>query len=150
MDATTAPRSRKTIWIIALLVLLLIVVGAFAFAAKIRLSLDRKSMAGYQAIFLNNNQVYFGKMQETNRDWVKLTDVYYLQVTGGLQQAGGSDATKAAEGQQSSSEMKLVKLGSELHGPQDVMYIGRDKVLFWENLKDDSKVVEAINKYKSK
>ena len=28
------------------------------------------------------------------------------------------------------------------------MYIARDKVLFWENLKDDGQVVKAITEYK--
>lgn len=139
---------NKLIWLVILLAIIVVAGAVFAFAANIRLRLDRKAMAGYQAVFLNNNQVYFGKLEEVNRDWVKLSDVYYLQVTGGLQQAAGSDNTKPEEDKQ--QEMKLVKLGSELHGPQDVMFIGRDKVMFWENMKDDSKVMEAINKYKAK
>jgi hypothetical protein len=43
-----------------------------------------------------------------------------------------------------------VKLGSELHGPQDAMFIDSDKVMFWENMKDDSKVVQAIHQHKNK
>ncbi len=95
----------------------------------------------YQAVFLTNGQVYFGKLTEGS-DWMKLTDIYYLQVTQNLQQADTSTAAK--------NDIQLVKLGSELHAPQDEMHIDRDKILFWENLKDDGKVVQAIHQYKSK
>jgi hypothetical protein len=100
---------------------------------------------GHQAVFLTNGQVYFGNLSSSGK-WLKLTDVYYLQVTQPLQPAGSNDQPAAATGSQ--PNIQLVKLGNELHGPQDVMYIERDKVLFWENMKDDSKVMDAINKAK--
>ncbi|MBU2575853.1 hypothetical protein KKF64_02080, partial [Patescibacteria group bacterium] len=57
------------------------------------------------------------------------------------------------EGQQQATdqqgELSLVKLGNELHGPTDSMFINRDHVLFVEDLKDDSNVVQAIDNYKS-
>jgi hypothetical protein len=40
-------------------------------------------------------------------------------------------------------------LGSELHGPEDKMSVSSEQVLFWENLKNDSKVVQAIHKYQN-
>lgn len=96
----------------------------------------------YQAVFLTNGQVYFGKISEMDRGDVKLTDIYYLQVQQSLQ----------AEAKQSTDQqnLSLAKLGGELHGPEDVMYISDKQVLFWENLKDDSKVVQAIKQNKSK
>lgn len=109
----------------------------------------------YQAVFLTNGQVYFGKLADTG-DWLQLTDIYYLQVTQPLQQAATSDASKnetpntASTSAQTQPNIQLVKLGSELHGPEDSMNIDRDKVLFWENMKDDSKVVQAIRQYTSK
>jgi hypothetical protein len=42
-----------------------------------------------------------------------------------------------------------VKLGNEMHGPQDQMFIRNEHVLFVENLKDDSKVVQAIQQHQS-
>ena len=41
------------------------------------------------------------------------------------------------------------ELGGELHGPEDVMYVSREQVLFWENLKDDGKVATAIKDYQA-
>ena len=97
----------------------------------------------YQALFLTNGQVYFGKLADINSSWVKLTDIYYLQVQ---QQVQPTDS-KAAANQQ--PQVSLAKLGNELHGPEDVMYVDRSQVLFWENLKNDGKVVTAIKDYKA-
>jgi hypothetical protein len=41
-------------------------------------------------------------------------------------------------------QVSLAKLGSELHAPEDEMRINRDQILFWENLQDSGKVVQAI------
>jgi flagellar basal body-associated protein FliL len=70
----------------------------------------------YQALFLTNNQVYFGHVAQVDNTYVKLTDIYYLQVQQTVQ-----------PGQQSNSSQQpnvsLAKLGGELHGPEDVMYV---------------------------
>ena len=89
---------------------------------------------GMQAVFLNNNQTYFGKLENVDRGYVKLTNVYYLRAGGNLQ--GGDDA---------SQNISLVKLGGELHGPEDAMYIRKDSILFWENMKDSSRVMQLIH-----
>jgi hypothetical protein len=91
----------------------------------------------YQAIFLSNGQVYFGKLSDGGPELVKLQDIWYLQVQQGAQSA---DTLKNSE-----SQVSLAKLGNELHGPDDSMSISKDQILFWENLKSDSKVVKAIN-----
>ena len=96
--------------------------------------------AGYQAVFLTNGQVYFGKITNTTAQDVTIEDIYYLQVEGQIQpEQQGTQQPK----------LSLVKLGNELHGPQDKMTINRDQVLFWENLKDDGKVVTAIKDHKA-
>jgi hypothetical protein len=95
----------------------------------------------YQAVFLTNGQVYFGKVSKTDNSYVKLTDIYYLQVQ---QQVQPKD-----QNQQQQPQVSLAKLGGELHGPEDVMYISRQQVLFWENLKNDGKVTKAIQDYKA-
>ena len=96
-------------------------------------------------MFLTNGQVYFGKISKSGQ-WIKLSDVYYLQITDPLQPAGNQGDSVIPKKEQS---IQLVKLGSELHGPADVMYIEKDKILFWENMKDDSKVLQAIKQNKS-
>lgn len=130
-----------------ILVILLIVVSVLViFAMGLKIFFVRQNSRDvkkkqYQAVFLTNGQVYFGKMSRPDDSYVKLTDIYYLQ-SQPAQPAAGSNTT--TQGQQS---LSLAKLGSELHGPEDNMFIANDQVLFWENLKDDGKVVQAIKSY---
>lgn len=94
----------------------------------------------YQAVFLSNNQVYFGKLSNARSQFPALTDIYYLRVTQALQPSD----PKAPQ-----QQINLVKLGNELHGPEDVMRINRDHILFVEDLKADSQVVTAIADFKA-
>lgn len=95
----------------------------------------------YQAVFLSDTsgQVYFGKLKSLNARYYQLSDIYYVKVENAVQ----PDKTNTA-----SQNISLAKLGNELHGPEDTMYISRDKVLFWENLKNDGQVVKAITEFK--
>ena len=97
----------------------------------------------YQAVFLSNGQVYFGRASNRNSTYVTLRDVYYLQVNQVLQPVEGK---KEPQQQQA---LSLAKLGiSELHKPKDEMFINRDHILFIEDLESDSQVVQAIARYK--
>ncbi len=100
---------------------------------------------GWQAIFLSNGQVYFGKVDKVSDRELVLTDIYYLQVvTKPLQQSQDAPTVDQTQSQQ---ELTLAKLGNELHGPKDRMVINRDQILLTEELKEDSKVVTAITAY---
>ncbi len=96
---------------------------------------------GWQAIFLSNGQVYFGRIASQDKDKLVLKEIYYLQVTQQIQ--------PAPEGQepQTAQNLSLVKLGNELHGPKDIMQINMAHVLFTEELKEGSSVVNAIKDY---
>ena len=82
----------------------------------------------YQAVFLENDQIYFGKLKDIDFQYLILEEVYYVRLE-------GEGATSG----------RLVRLGeTEPHGPQNQMIINRDHILFWENLKPDSPVVQTI------
>ncbi len=101
--------------------------------------LARIKYKGWQAVFLDNKQVYFGKITSVSRNDIRLVDIYYLQGDG--KNAGyPTDAKEAG--------LSLVKLGDELHAPQDIMTIGRTHILFTETLKDSAEVVKAIEHFK--
>ena len=106
-------------------------------------------LSGYQAVFLSNGQVYFGRLAKANNAYPELTDIYYLVMKRPLQSAAGSEAAEGdvtPAGQETSKpEYTLIKLGGEMHGPKDRMQINRRHILFVENLQDESKVVRAIN-----
>ncbi len=100
-----------------------------------------KSQSEYQAVFLSNGQVYFGKVSGEGSPTVTVKDIYYLQVQQQVQPADEKD--KAAK----TPQVQLVKLGNEIHGPMDEMRINRDQLLFVEDLKSDGKVVTAIKDF---
>ena len=103
----------------------------------------------YQAVFLTNGQVYFGKVGFHDGSYVELSDIYYLQVKPVLQQSeGDNNNDNRSQNQEQKTELSLVKLGNELHGPEDRMMINKDQVVFVEDLKNDSKVTDAITRYK--
>ncbi len=91
----------------------------------------------FQAVFLNGGQVYFGKIQTTNDKYIRMSDIYYLRVNQQVQ----------PNGQTANGDVQLVKLGCELHGPDDQMVINNDQIIFWENLKNDGQVAQAVAKY---
>jgi hypothetical protein len=138
-----APQSGSRLpWVILTLVILAaIVILGWLFRDKLHLA--KSNNMPYKAVFLTNGQVYFGKLSDANDDYVTLKDIYYLQVNQALQQG----QTQTNSNQQ--PQLSLVKLGSELHGPVDEMKINRDQVLFYEEIKNDGKVAEAIAAYKA-
>ena len=111
--------------IIALALIALLVTNSQSAVGKEN---DRVLGETYQAVFLNdpNGQVYFGNLEVLSGGQYLLTDIYYVQVQTAIQPDTGERTT---------SGISLAKLGNELHGPLDAMYINRDHVLFWENLK---------------
>jgi hypothetical protein len=123
-----------TILVVALLVLL------YFGGAKEQNYVDKDRQ---QAVFLTNGQVYFGKIKSISKNYIDLQNIYYLNVNQQVQ-PNQKDTSSSSNSNQSVS---LVKLGCELHGPQDQMVINRDQVTFWENLKTDGQVTKAIEQW---
>ncbi|TAL14614.1 hypothetical protein EPN95_02320 [Patescibacteria group bacterium] len=127
--------SAAVIVIIAVIVMTVLYFMQSATAATI-------DSSKYQAVFFTNGQVYFGKLQTLNSGYMKLTDIFYLQ-------ASSSSTNPQETTTQTATDVQLIKLGSEVHGPDDEMIINKDQVLFFENLKSDGKVSTSISKYQS-
>lgn len=125
---------------VIVLVAVLSFVGLSVYKATTAANIDSTK---YQAVFLTNGQVYFGKLHTLNGGYMKLTDIYYLQTS------SSSDSSSIQDSTDNASDVQLIKLGDEIHGPSDEMIISKDQILFFENLKKDGKVVESISKYKS-
>jgi hypothetical protein len=127
--------------IVIIIIVILAIVGFFAWSNSQNAGTAIDS-SKYQAVFFTNGQVYFGKLQAFNSQYMKLTDIFYLQTS--------SDSSTSANPQETStdqSNVQLIKLGNEIHGPEDEMIISKDQVLFYENLKPTGKVAESIAKY---
>lgn len=105
----------------------------------------------WQAVFLTNGQVYFGKLKSLNDNYPTLEDVYYLQVQNTpIQpaQAAGDATAGVQNAATTQQQLILVKFGTELHRPMDKMYLNKDHIMFFEDLSSASSVVTAIDDYK--
>lgn len=98
----------------------------------------------YQAVFFTNGQVYFGKLSPLSGGYLKLEDIYYLQTK--TDDASSNPQETATE---TANDVELIKLGNEIHGPEDEMIVNKDQVLFFENLKQDSRVSQSIKTYQT-
>lgn len=118
--------------------LLLVSVALYAGLASPASESKQINAKQYQAVFLTNGQVYFGKVNELNGKYLVLNNVFYIENT--------TDTTNTT--QATNTNYTLRKLGTnELHQPEDAMIVNRDTITFWENLKDTSQVVTKIKEY---
>lgn len=138
------PKQKRGItkWIAIAVAAVLVVGGLLWFFVFRTGATGQIDGANYQAVFLTSGQVYFGKLQFVDDKYMKLTDVFYIQTSTSSADVQSSDSKD--------SDMQLIKLGNEIHGPKDAMVISRDQVLFFENLKDDGKVAKTIKEYNDK
>lgn len=139
-------RPKNALWLSILSMIVLVGVVLLVIATAVALLGNKPANEqkyidsnAYQAVFLNNGQVYFGKMQSINSRFVNMTGVYYLTQS----TASTANTTTAA-----SSDYTLVKLGcQQIHYPKDQMIVTRDQVTFWENLSKDGKVAKSIGEF---
>lgn len=131
---TPRTRSRR----LSKKILLIGAVALVVLAAYLMWSYASTQIMGdrYQAVFLSNGQVYFGKLHDYYTGRPYMTDVYYFQANS---QSGNSS-------QGSAGNQLLVKLGQEIHAPENKLILNTNSIMFVENLTDNGKVVEAIKK----
>ena len=89
----------------------------------------------YQAVFLDNGQVFFGKIVDSNSEHIKINDVFYVRSL--VDKDKDNEAVKNI----------LVKRGQEWHGP-DMMYVNTRHIVFIEPVSASSKVGELIKEAK--
>lgn len=152
--AQYAAKSNKNKIILAVAAAVIVIIIGAIVAWMIRPSTSDASSLSvidsgkYQAVFFTNGQVYFGKLSPLNSDYFKLTDIYYLQSNQSDTASADSKNPQQTNTDQNAN-VQLIKLGSEIHGPEDEMVISRDQVLFFENLKSDGKVSKSIDQYQN-
>ena len=124
--------SPKHRYIAGFVVLLLIIgMASYGFAN------NRKANQIRHAVFLTNGQAYFGYLDNTNDDFVTLRDVYYLPPSERLQDGSSREGKK----------LSLRRLGSEIHGSDGTMVINKDTIAFYEKMREDYKINDAIKRY---
>ncbi|HEX3746691.1 MAG TPA: hypothetical protein VHW09_22290 [Bryobacteraceae bacterium] len=83
----------------------------------------------YYAVLLDNNSVYFGKLDSLTTDYAVLHDVFYVQ-------SNVDQQTKAVSN-------VLIRRGKEWHGP-DRMIVNQKAIVFIEPVGTDSRVAQLI------
>ena len=126
-------------WLLAGLAAFVILVLAALASHALWNRLTTPARSGQYAVFLSNGQVYFGSIAQEDDARLLLKGIYYIRFEG--------NQTTALE---NDSDVSLLKLGNELHGPEDWMEINRNAILFIERLKPDGKVAKAIEAYAQK
>lgn len=91
-------------------------------------NLSDPNASSYYAVFLSNGQIYFGQIAENNSNELVIANSYRLQPSG--------------------QTYTLLKTTDEAYGSTDKMFINHSQILYYEQLKSDSKVVQLINQQK--
>jgi len=143
MDITAAPRRQADVsrgWrlsrrqVVGLIVscglLLAVIAGTYWYKHRNDQVVLRDQ---YQVVYLLSGQVYFGKLQNTDGEYLTLKNVYTLQ--SGAATEDSADASNATN---------ILQVSRQVYGPEDSMAIRAEQVQFWQNLSQDSKVAKAI------
>ena len=139
-------RKKRRFILPLIIAILVLIIGALTVVGFISLTSPKTTATGidsskFQAVFFTNGQVYFGKLKAFTADTLQLTNIFYLQTQ------SSSSSTNPQTTSTDSSSVQLIKLGDEVHGPEDSMVIEKSQVLFYENLKSDGKVAQSIAAY---
>ena len=118
----------------ALAVAAAILVVSFTAVRYWDLTLPSLGRSTYQAVFLSNGQVFFGRYYDRIGPYVKVVQPYYIQQSGD------------ANDPNNPPQQKIVRRGDELHGPLAQMLVPKTSVLFVEDLADSSPVSQFIAK----
>lgn len=116
----------------ALFITVIVVTLAAFLIVKVMWATPGLSSSKYQAVFLEDGKVFFGTLKNTDGEYITLENAYYTRTT------------QSSNGQTNADQTALVKVGSETYGPEENIQISRSKILFWQNLRDDSQVTTAI------
>lgn len=130
-------RRKKWLWP-ALVVAVAIILGVVGWWFLGQGGAKKPATDRYQAVFLDNGQVFFGKLKNVKGEYLTLETAYYTKKAEIPEDA--TPEQKAAI----DSNVSLAKVGNEVYGPESTMSIRASQVLFWQDLKSDSKVTKAI------
>jgi hypothetical protein len=106
-------------------------VAAFFFTQWWDFTIPAVGRGSYQAIFMTNGQTYFGRYYDRFGAYAKIENVYYLQQT-------------AAADPNAAPDTKIVRRGSELHGPGSRMLVPKSAIQFVEDLSDGSPIAQFM------
>jgi hypothetical protein len=119
--------------------ILVLVVLAVGIAVGIELGSNSSSDAlssqvntsQYQAVFLTSNEVYFGKLSVPSGDFAYMTNVYRL-------------TSQVTHNQKQPLKRTLVRLITDIHGPEDELILNKSQILYIENLNPNGTAAKLL------
>jgi hypothetical protein len=129
---------RRNWWLIGIGAVVVSVIAGLVVGKLMGVAATQPRDDRYQVVFLNNDQVFFGKLKNTTGEYLRLEQAYQTR-----QSEVPENATEEQK-KATNSNLSLVKVGSLVYGPENVLMIRADNVIFWQDLSDDSKVTRAI------
>lgn len=88
----------------------------------------------YIGVFLTSGNVFFGKFESENPEYIHISDVYFMQ----------TELNPNTSEINPLGDLALSKLTSELYKPKDSMQIAVNQILFVQELDENSQVLKSI------
>lgn len=109
-----------------------------------RMSADSAIDTGsYQMVTLDTGRSYFGTLSGLGDDYATLENAFFLQAkTPELNEAGEVQPTPEGE-----LPFVLQRVGNQVYEGSDDLSIKAEHIVSWQNLKEDSQVVQTIQEY---
>jgi len=102
----------------------------------------------WYAVHLTNGHVYFGELKSVTPETIKLASTYYLEAYTTQPQTMQGEGVQVQTTPQTT--YNLIKRGSvKFMSTDNVLFINRSVVLFWEKLTPSSDIVSWIEKSES-
>lgn len=118
------------IYLLAILVILFTLYSQWYKPKQISTTTDNNS---WYAIELVNGKVFFGQINSLEADPIVVRNAYY-----------DYDDDKNSNSSPDKSNLRLVKRGKEMHGPDGAINLIRSQVVLIEELADNSEVLRVI------
>jgi len=133
---------KYSVLIAAVLLLVALIDSNTGFFSSLKSS--HAARAKWQAVFLVNDQVYFGHLSPHGMGYFVLKDSYYIQSVRVPLALPPQAEGQAQPEQQFETRNELVKVTGDLHEPENEIFIPKEQILFWQNLRSDSAIVRTI------
>lgn len=120
-------------WIVLMAIGLVVAAAFMTWSRRMPLPHQTIKYDGYQVVYLTNGQAYFGKLQNVDGEYLVMKQPYTAQPVEAAKDKPEQPITTA-----------LLRVRDQVYGPEDSIAIRAGTVAFWQNLRDDSKIVTAL------
>lgn len=135
LSATYASGRKQSPWLIAVILVVVIIIVEFAIAGIFSIGqFAPKASSTWSAVFLNDDEIFFGHIKTDNSNELELTNVFYLQ------------RTQPPQGTQAPAQLSINALvTSQIQCPTDDITLDQANILYRQDMQNGSFVVQKLN-----